>query len=812
MNRPLCGAVIAFALGEVVRTIAEAYKRTGMALAISVLLVLIFMLRKRRLVTRLDVVVLAIMCILGYVWMEAGDRSYSFEEAECSLIAVVDGIKRTEYGERLELSVYETDIEGSTYKNHYRMIADITENIYDVGDILELRGSLQEFDEVSNPGGFDQRRYYNTNNIAVKLKVDRITYTEELKLSWVQRLRLKVGAVLRHLKERASYALGNMCETTEAELYRGMLLGDKSHIPDEITALYKIGGISHILAISSLHITLIAGIILKLLRKTGIHVYVAYVISIIIIILYGSMVGAGVATIRAIIMFGIYIFADILGQSYDMATGMCIALIVLLLMEPKRLSDPSALMSFGAVAGILIHRYVKRCLDKDTLPTKKRGYKARLIKKLKETVLFQLCLNASMLPILAATYYEIYTYSMLVNMLVVPLMTAVVMSGVGALGVYALMPGLGGYIINIGEVILRFYERVCDVVNRLPGNRICTGHVSVIELAIYYVMLFALLALVNPKVHHKIRTVVYKSRHIEFAPGSFGRLLKLAAAGMVLMAVGGIALFRVCSFTEKIIFLDVGQGDGIIIKNKDVGIIIDGGSSSKKNIGSYVIESTAKYMGIHTVDYWIVSHADNDHVSGLKELLENEKYTGIDIKNIVMARYCGSDAATQELIEYIEACGCNIIYLEAGDVIRGESFELRCMGPDAGFKAADINSASLCVEYSSEHVRAIFTGDMDKKALDYVAEHGELSAYYDIMKVAHHGSKYSLSKDFYDEVSPRFAVISAGEDNSYGHPHSEVLSELYDRKIYTYRTDLEGAVIAECGNRGLHVYGYRNGR
>lgn len=812
MNRPLCGAVIAFALGEVVRTIAEAYKRTGMALAISVLLVLIFMLRKRRLVTRLDGVVLVIMCILGYVWMEEGNRDYSFEEAECRLIAVVDGIKRTEYGERLELSVYETDMAGSTYKNHYRAIADITENIYDVGDILELRGSLQEFDEVSNPGGFDQRRYYNTNNIAVKLKVDRITCTEELKLSWVQRLRLKVGAALRHLKEKASYALGDMCEATEAELYRGMLLGDKSHIPDEITALYKIGGISHILAISSLHITLIAGIILKLLRKTGIHVYVAYVISIIIIILYGSMVGAGVATIRAIIMFGIYIFADILGQSYDMATGMSIALIVLLLMEPKRLSDPSALMSFGAVAGILIHRYVKHCLDKNAPPTKKRGYKARLIKKLKETVLFQLCLNASMLPILAATYYEIYTYSMLVNMLVVPLMTAVVMSGVGALGAYALMPGLGGYIINIGEVILRFYERVCDVVNRLPGNRISTGHVSLIELVIYYAMFFALLVLVNPKAHHKIRTAVYKSRHIEFAPGSFDRLVKLAAAGVVIMAAGGIALFRVCSFTEKIIFLDVGQGDGIIIKNKDVGIIIDGGSSSKKNIGSYVIESTAKYMGIHTVDYWIVSHADNDHVSGLKELLEDEKYTGIDIKNIVMARYCGSDAATQELIEYIEACGCNIIYLEAGDVIRGESFELRCMGPDADFKAADINSASLCVEYSSEHVQAIFTGDMDKKALDYVAEHGALSPYYDIMKVAHHGSKYSLSEAFYDEVSPRLAVISAGEDNSYGHPHSEVLSELYDRKIYTYRTDLEGAVIAECGNRGLRVYGYRSGR
>ena len=251
-------------------------------------------------------------------------------------------------------------------------------------------------------------------------------------------------------------------------------------------------------------------------------------------------------------------------------------------------------------------------------------------------------------------------------------------------------------------------------------------------------------------------------------------------------------------------FIDVGQGDGILLRSESgVNMVIDGGSTSEDELGRYVMLPVIKYYGMVHIDYWFISHTDKDHISGLLYILKLGKRSGIRIDNLVFSYTMEEEDVFEELMTLAEKNEINVMFMETGDYVTDDSFELACVHPDRAYETDDINDASLCLSYISDDCSVLFTGDMGDDALGYMLlnEQDYLLNHYDILKVPHHGSRNSINLDFYNMINFEAAVISCGENNSYGHPHEEVLELLNLCGCIVYRTDQYGAIIFSF-NRG----------
>lgn len=266
-------------------------------------------------------------------------------------------------------------------------------------------------------------------------------------------------------------------------------------------------------------------------------------------------------------------------------------------------------------------------------------------------------------------------------------------------------------------------------------------------------------------------------------------MIGLAGAGLY-----GLHQYTLC---EQVTFLDVGQGDGILIRTEaGTNLVIDGGSVSRDSLGEYVLLPALRSLAMTRVDYWFVSHTDADHISGLLDILALGELSGVHIENLVVSAYAVQDEEMSELIHLASGQGISVYYMDVGEYVTdGESFLMRCLHPDSAFTAEDKNEASLALEYQSNYFRMLFTGDMGADALRYMLTEEMRGAgrKYDVVKAPHHGSKYSCMEELYDMTDA--VVISCGQNNRYGHPHEEVIRLLEEKNIRIYRTDYDGAVI-----------------
>ena len=223
-------------------------------------------------------------------------------------------------------------------------------------------------------------------------------------------------------------------------------------------------------------------------------------------------------------------------------------------------------------------------------------------------------------------------------------------------------------------------------------------------------------------------------------------------------------------------FLDVGQGDGSFLRTGGGDtVFVDGGSTGAGKVGIYRILPFLKYRGVREIDYWFVSHTDEDHISGLRELLEE----GYPVRHLVFSGKVREqeDAALDGLLALAAENGCGICYVDAGDILHLGEAQIRVLAPVCGAVYADKNAASLVLRYEEGEFSGIFTGDIGRAEEELLAASGVLRP-VTFYKAAHHGSKYSNSEGFLQALSPEISVISCGENNRYGHPGDEAVRNM----------------------------------
>lgn len=639
-----------------------------------------------------------------------------------------------------------------------------------IGSKVEVKGKAKCLERSRNPGQFDQAFYYKLQGIDLILFEGKVQSQSKKYNVYLEGL-YRVRAYFTNVFER-------LLPEKEGGVMQAMLLGEKGQLSQELKSLYQRNGIAHILAISGLHISLIGVSIYHLLRKTGLSYHLCAFFGTALMVSYGIMTGGGASTMRAVIMFLLQIFANSLGRTYDMLTALAVAGIGLLVQNPLYLYYPGFLLSFGAVLGIgMIFPIMKDFI-------KMKG-------KLGEGLLASLCIQTATLPIVLYSFYEYPLYGIILNLLVIPLMSLLVIGGLIGGCASLLSLHLGKVLILPCRLILSIYENACIIMEKLPGSRWRPGSPEKIRIIMYYILLGAGLFAIwkytstsKEKKKHKIYGVI----------------------------IGGYLCFLSLVLTWKfesgiiITMLDVGQGECIIVKSERGKVyLIDGGSTSVSKVGSYRILPYLKYRGIKQIDYVLISHVDQDHISGILELMDGETKE-IEVKNLLMPSYTNSDNAYKEVIRTAKKRGISVMTMGKGDVLTDEKMIITCYHPYKKLETKERNEASMVIGLSFENFDCLFTGDIGEETEKILGQF--LKKKWDVLKVAHHGSGYSSSQEFLENIEPAYALISCGEKNTYGHPHKEAIKRIRDIGGRIFITKELGAIFIWTNGEKMTVKGF----
>lgn len=662
---------------------------------------------------------------------------------------------------------------------------------------------------------------------------------------------------LYNLRSNITRVYQSCMEEAKAGIVSAMLLGEKSLLDTEIKSLYQINGIGHILAISGLHITILCTLMYQLTFFMRFPRTLSFIITVIFLFGYGSMTGFGISTTRAVIMMLLTLHAREIGRSYDPPSAMAFSAICILLQKPYALFSCSFLLSYGAVAGVyLIYPILKILVlgsdEKQECRKRKRQRKEKEIlanlkqmcllyfsrklilqlknsiskidsmslltqnktkieqrihfilkkilryilvfpKKIMESLLLSFSIWIATLPILLYFFYEFPTYGIFLNLIILPLVSVVVALSLlgGVIGLFCLP--LADRILYVVSVILDFYELLCNLILCLPQPIQVFGRPSALQIICYYLILTILCLLVQYEKVFRILAPV------------------LGITGILFL------LYRPLPDGLKLTMLDVGQGDGIFLQTEDgTTLLIDGGSTSVSQVGKYRILPYLKYYGIRKVDYLLMTHSDEDHISGQQELMESCQVSGVEIGCYLVPDLPeeARDSNYQQMIATAQRANIPVYFINASDALSFDTLQLVCLHPAKDFNGSSANSYSVTLSLSYGNFSMLLTGDLEAEGEDVVFQRLQKKEdifSYTVLKVAHHGSKNSTSEEFLKLVKPKVALISCGENNFYGHPHKETLERLEQAGSSVMVTTEYGAITIEVEEE-VKIYGFKNER
>ena len=623
-----------------------------------------------------------------------------------------------------------------------------------IGMFLRVCGKLEEIPGPRNPGEFDSKQYYACRKIYYQMK-DGEVCDKSTGYSYF-------GQFLQEIRQKAETILDEAAGAY-AGIFQAMILGERGNLDAETKMQYQMAGIMHILAISGLHISFVGMGFFRLLKKAGAGNGVAGAVSAFLIYAYGIVTGGSVSAMRAVGMFLVLVGAGIAGRSYDLLSAMALSAIVLLLDAPAYLYNVSFLMSFGAVIGIgALTPEICSLLN----------LKKRTAKSLAGSVIVWLIT----LPIALHAYGEVSLAGVILNLLVLPTSGIVLASGIFALPVGIFVIEIAERVVFPGKCVLFFYEKLCEVVGWIPHSTWIAGSPQLWQCVVYYVML-----------------------GVAFAGVKWGK--KAASVALVILAV--VFLGYHSRNGLAITCLDIGQGDCCVLKMPGgENFLIDGGSSNKKNTAVYQILPYLKNQGIAILDGIFVSHTDQDHISGIEELLElcAQKLTTVRVKNLILPDWDTTGGEYEKLKMLAEQTGIRVQTVREGNLLKTKEAQIEILAPENGADGSDTNEDGMVMKVHFGKFRGLFTGDIgaetEKKLLDSMED-------VDFLKVAHHGSKYSTCQGFLDVVSPEIAVISCSAKNTYGHPSADTIKKLEDCGAQVEYTMKNGAITVRTDGEGI---------
>lgn len=629
------------------------------------------------------------------------------------------------------------------------------------GHEVRITGKMAKEERPQNEGQFDYSLYLHSQGISGSM------YGKRMEI--VGGDVLPLWKLLQRFREWCQKAFRAICTESDSGIYQAVLLGERGEMPEEISRLFQENGISHILAVSGLHLSILGMGFYNILRKGRLRQKAAGILAGILILLYGIFTGCSGSAMRAVIMLLIQFLARSMGRSYDMLSAVGVAAVLLLLRSPYLLFTGGFQLSFAAVISIGL------AMD---LP--------KLKWQMAETIRIALLLQLGMLPIVLYHYFKLPLYSLLLNLLVLPLMGYVLGGGIFALALYPLSSRLARVAIGGGHMILVFYKWLCEAVGAWKYASLVLGRPSRGDILVYYGALLLLFYILERRGRRQERTPYFE------------RVFMLLIIFMQIWI-----LIPDKPQKTEITALYVGQGDGFLIRNRDIVVTIDQGSTSDKHFGENVLEPYLLSQGISCIDASMISHCDSDHYSGILYLLMES--SAVRIRRMILPAAAKNDSRYDMLRQAAAQRNTEIEYMQSGDRMtftskreKGEEkLIFQCFYPVDDTHIEDANTQSLGMLLTAGHFRMLFTGDMPKEAEEVMLQEMRrlnLVEDIDVLKAGHHGSATSTSELLLETLSPAYALISYGRNNDYGHPHQETMERLRKHQIRLLETARFGEI------------------
>ena len=652
---------------------------------------------------------------------------------------------------------------------------------------VRLEGMLVLPELPRNPGQFNRRIYESGKKIDFYLENPTVLEVKEQ----------RSGA--REVVEIWKTEMMNRCEKIypdeEAGILEAMLFGEKSELSGDIKELYQAAGISHVLVISGLHISLLALAVAGVLRRLGFPMPVWVILSVGVLAGYGILIGQPTTAVRALLMFFVLQGARLLGRSYDLLSALAFAGILMLLDNPDLILDGGCRLSFCAVIGVGWYVSEKNKIfrsigEKEKRKNRGKGGKGSNAGAILENIRAGWYLWLFTLTVMLDTFYQVSVVGILWNLVAIPLLPVIIASG--GLGVV-----LAGWNIFLGSLagspaygMLQLYQEIGNISEKLPVGMWTPGQPSKPVIAGYYLVIFLLVLVEKQLIKREKR---WKIRKI--FPG-----MELCSMLLLLLLMAHPWQQR-----EKITFLDVGQGDASLLQSGGQILLLDGGSTSQKNVGTYVILPYIKQQGISCLEAIVLTHTDQDHINGVTEVLEEGKKGWLTVKNLMYPYWMEGTEQGKQLKKLAEEAGASCRKIRAGDRLTIGKAEAVVLYPKEQEKIAEPNAGSLVLFWKWEGVRAMFTGDLPEEKERELLQN--LPA-CEILQVGHHGSATSTCREFLEQVQPSLAVISCAMKNRYGHPSPDTVDRLKKTGCEIRYTMRSGAITIRKRGREILVTEY----
>ena len=624
------------------------------------------------------------------------------------------------------------------------------------GQGVSLTGHLFAPDAPRNPGEFDFGRYlwrygmagYATGNLADA----ELTPARSSLRGGFYAFRRAVSARIEELFPHS------------AALVKALVLGERRDMDDDLRDSFARAGVAHLLAISGMHVTLLAMALTLLLGKV-LSRRVNFLIVSLALLFYGALAGFGASIVRAILMYIALGCAPVAGRMPDSFTRVGLAFLLMLIVQPLYILDAGFALSFSAVAGILcLTPLLQRAFAplEAWLRPRRRGFLPGLPRQAVKWISGMICATIAAqlgtLPCVVASYGTLPLLGTLTNLAAVPLAMAALALSLAALLLSCLFKPLGMLLAFAPDLLFQLLVRVTELGAALPLSEFRLRRFPAYLSAAYALLIVFASDLTRLKYWKRTACLLL--------------LPVLAAAALGLGTLAGRGL--------SVLFLDVGQGDCAMVAAQGNYYLVDTGPWGT-GAADYI-----EREGIHLSGVFL-SHPHADHAGGLARVLLVDTPDAIYLPAGWFA--VDSDSGIFETLEIAQDMGVQLMEVERGDVIDlSPQITAEVVHPAGDYEPPSTNSISmvLLVRYGQGSV--LFTGDLPS------ADEPEDLPNADVLKVAHHGAANGTSVWQVAAVSPSVAVVQVGRRNSYGHPSEETLARLAEAGARIYRNDRDGAV------------------
>lgn len=702
------------------------------------------------------------------------------------------------------------------------------------GQICSVKGHFSELNPATNEGEFSLTRYYKGEGISGVFQAKTIELVRGESSPFAKELFT--------LKQSLGNRIDALFPEETAGFLKSLFLGERSGITLSEKSLYQSAGISHILAISGLHLSLLGGFFYRLLRKTKLSSLLSSLITSFFLFSYFLFTGSSHSAFRALFMLFLRFAAIQLGKGKDLLSQLSFALLFLLWLNPLSLYSIGMQCSFFTLfvfflleerPGKAVRKKKEKALSKickklalgfskhPSLLLKFPAYLSKLIPCLLSTLPHRLqgsfLFYLALLPLFSLTQFSFPLYAPLLNLLLLPLLPFFFLLGAISI-LLSYLPEQDFLLLRLFSFSSRFllnllfqiFHLFMEKSLALPFSQILLGKMQVLSVMLYFLFLYLLFFFPKAK--------------------SLSLLLSL---GFLL----SLPLYLPKPPKElEIAALDVGQGDGFVLRKGALVFTIDNGSTSKNLFPEQIFFPYCKAKRIQHIDYALLTHCDRDHISGIQALLE--KNPSISLSHLILPASALQDHRYDLLKRLAYNHGADVSYWQKGDELvfseqgiclsakktawaenpstskkrgpdtKGHQLHIRCFYPNDFSYIEEANAHSIGCLLTYGHFRMLFTGDMPKEAEEALLENcreAEASPIVDVLKLAHHGSKTSSCPSFLSETRAKFALFSYGKKNRYGHPHKNTVENCQKYRLFPLETAKLGEILIKTNGEQFEI-------